>query len=417
MEATASLPSNRRPMALFVAVFAVIVALLVAGYLLFLRTDYVVFAQDLRPEDSAPVVQELEKRGTAYRLSDGGTTILVPEQDADASRVAIAASDVAARGMVGFELFNESDMGLTNFAQKINYQRALQGELARTIMLMEGIESARVHLALPERALFRGDRIEPSAAVTLVMKAGNTADPSRVAGIQRLVAAAVPDLPEAKVVVLDGDGRQVSTGQTSLAAPGEMNERQAIQAYFAARARSAAEPRMAGQEFATRVLLMPIDASGSDSGQTDETWVPRDETSGRNYRLRVLIVSPVTLSSEDQQAVRNLVAEALAFDSARGDALAFETGPVDVATAPPIAVAGSYTAPAPAPAPRYSEAVAPAESPFWWWAVGLAFAGIATVLLVARRRRPPELETEAHDAFAGRLRRQLNLMEPNDAGA
>ncbi len=184
----ARMPRNQ--MLLFGALFAAVVGLLALGYFLFVRADYVVLFQGLRPADASVVVTELDKRGTPYRLGDAGTTILVPEGEADAARVALAGSDAAARGQIGFELFNKSDMGLTNFAQKINYQRALQGELVRTIMLMDGVDSARVHLAIPERTLFRGDRAEPKAAVTVAMKPGQTADPARVAGIQQLVAAA-----------------------------------------------------------------------------------------------------------------------------------------------------------------------------------------------------------------------------------
>lgn len=200
----------KRQWIVLAAIFTIVITLLSVGYFLFLQPNYVVVVQGLRPSDAAPLVAELEKEGVAYRLADGGTTILVPEDRADATRIAIAGADVSARGEVGFELFNKSDMGLTNFAQKINYQRALQGELARTIMQEDGVESARVHLALPERTLFRAERSEPKAAVTLAMKPGQTADPARVAGIQRLVAAAVPDMPESKVVVLDSAGRVIS---------------------------------------------------------------------------------------------------------------------------------------------------------------------------------------------------------------
>src|SRR5688572_70501 len=141
---------------LFLLVFAGSVALLAAGYYFFLRTEYAVLYSDLRPADASAVVAELDGRGIAYQLRDAGSTIAVAADGADAARLAIAGSHVPSRAAVGFELFNESDMGLTDFAQRINYQRALQGELARTIMTISGVESARVHLALPERSLFRG---------------------------------------------------------------------------------------------------------------------------------------------------------------------------------------------------------------------------------------------------------------------
>src|SRR5204863_6003346 len=102
---------------------------------------------------------------------------------------------------------NQSDMGLTDFAQKVNYQRALQGEIARTIMTMDGIAYARVHIALPERSLFRTTRSEPRAAVTITPQPGIDIDPGRIAGIQRLIAATVPDLALDQIAILNERGQ------------------------------------------------------------------------------------------------------------------------------------------------------------------------------------------------------------------
>jgi flagellar M-ring protein FliF len=173
---------ERRQIIVAAAVFACVLVVLAVAYFLFLRPEYRVLYANLRATDASAIVAELDARGIAYRLRDGGTTILVSEDESDASRLAIAGSEAAAKGLVGFELFNESDMGLTNFAQKINYQRALQGELVRTIMMIDGVESARVHLAIPERALFRGERSLPKAAVTIAMIGDWQLADARVAG-------------------------------------------------------------------------------------------------------------------------------------------------------------------------------------------------------------------------------------------
>ncbi|MCX8475459.1 MAG: flagellar basal-body MS-ring/collar protein FliF [Sphingomonas sp.] len=401
-----------RQLLVFGGLFAAVVAVLGLGYFLFLRPDYVVLAQDLRPADASVIVAELEKGGADYKLKDGGTTILVPSDRADATRLAISGSDAAARGQIGFELFNKSDMGLTNFAQKINYQRALQGELVRTIMQMEGVESARVHLGLPERALFRGDRTEPSAAVTLALRPGLTADPARVAGIQRLVAAAVPDLPEAKVVVLDAQGRVISAAPpASQSVDAATDEQQAIRAYFAARARAVVEQRMPGQKFALRVLLLPIGDSAQAAAPPAD-WVPGGEGESRNFRLRILLVTAVALGAEDQAIAREAIARAVALDPVRGDDLGFEVGPVELAgtSPPPPAIA--------TPLPVQSEAsspVVPARAPeggYGWLALaaGLALAMLGLALLL-RRRGAAVLGASEHEAFAAKLRRQLNLTE------
>ena len=132
-------PQRQLPVRLIAIVFALVFGVLALGYFLFLRPGYVPVFSNLRPAEASAVAAQLDAKSIAYRLGDNGTTIAVPSDQADQARLLIAGSDVALKGGVGFELFNKSDMGLTDFAQKINYQRALQGELARTIMMMDGI--------------------------------------------------------------------------------------------------------------------------------------------------------------------------------------------------------------------------------------------------------------------------------------
>ncbi|MFD1034624.1 flagellar basal-body MS-ring/collar protein FliF [Sphingomonas hankookensis] len=356
------------------------------GYWWWSRPDYVVFAQGLRPADAAAVVAELDKRGTPYRLDGGGGTILVPTDRADDTRVALAGSDVAARGLVGFELFNESDMGLTNFAQKINYQRALQGELTRTLLAMDGVENARVHLALPEKSLFRGERAEASAAVAIEMKRGVALDPARVEGIQRLVAAAAIDLPEARVVVLDGAGRQISSNGAVGDNPAP-DEREAIRTLFAARADAAIAPVLPGARVTVRIAEDgPVAWDGGE----------------RSFPLEVQVVTQQVPGAEEQRRV----AAALAIDPAKGDQLRFVTG-----QAAPVAL------PAPAFAPAASDPVTDIERvaapALWPWVVALlALAGVALIAVVRRRRRPT-LDDGAQDAFALRLRHAMDGGDPH----
>lgn len=401
-------------------VFAGIVLLLGVGYFLFLRTDYVVLAEGLRPADASAVVAELDKAGRPYRLSDGGATILVPADQADATRVAIAGSDVAARGEIGFELFNKSDMGLTNFAQKINYQRALQGELVRTIIAMEGVESARVHLALPERTLFRGDRAEPKAAVTVTMKPGQSADPARVLGIQRLVAAAVPDLPEAKVVVLDGSGRVISAAppvETEEVRGADIEERQAVEHYYRARARGEIERRLPTLKFDLRVLALPVQGATPAAAGESTGWTPSGEGANRNFRLRFILVTETGLAAEEQDVARGAVIQASGSDLANGDTLLFQTGPIE----PPAPVTQPSAAPlaaAPAMAPPSQPALRSDRGwTFEWFAVSGLLAAAAVLLWMLRGRRRTRLAPEEHEAFADRLRRQLNLADEADAVA
>lgn len=402
---------SRRQLVLFGGAFISIVLLLALGYALFLRPDYAVLAENLRPAEAAALVAELDKRATPYRLEKGGTTLLVPAADVDATRVAVAGADLVHSGQVGLELFNKSDMGLTNFAQKINYQRALQGELVRTLQQMTGVQQARVHLAMPERALFRGDRAVPRAAVSIMMRPGHSLTPDRVMGVQRLVAASVPDLPENQVVVLDGDGNVVSAtgpsenaGDAALRTP-ESEEQRAVQLYFQARARRILEARLPGVTLNVRAVVLP-DAGGGASG-----WAPAGEGGARNYALRLVILATAPLNAEDQTALREAVQAGLALDPARGDSVTFEQD-VAVASAPAMLAAPARAkSAAPEAAVVPAAPVAPALPSAWWLLLLLVPAAIGAFIWSQRT----SMSVDEQISFAERLKRQLNLTEAKDA--
>jgi flagellar M-ring protein FliF len=402
-------PKGDRQRRIIVGVFALVCALLAIGYYLFLRTDYAVLYTDLKPADAAAIVAELDSKGIAHRLRDEGTTILVPVNEADTVRLAVAGSDIPLKGSVGFELFNKSDMGLTDFAQKINYQRALQGELARTIMTMDGIETARVHLAMPERSLFRGNRSTPKAAIEVVVRAGQMLEPARVAGIQRLVASSVPDLPLDEVVVLDGRGHVVSPAAIPAGfQPAEVEEQQAAQNYYAARARSALATALPGLQFDIKTLMMPV--SGGGTGPDSAVPIAAFGKAGngeRNFRLQMTVLSPIALNAEEQSIARRAIASSIGFDENRGDAIAFEQGPVATpsASAPyPAAVYPAVAAPGPALPPQ---ARAAEKSWFDGWTLLLAALFLAAAATLFVRLRRGAVSTVERDAFVERIRQRL----------
>lgn len=183
--------------------------LLGAGWWL-LRVDHAVLFSELRPQDAATMTAELEKLKIPYVLADHGTTVLVERAQVHAVRLKLMGRDLPLHGTVGLEIFNHTDFGMTEFAQKINYQRALQGELTRTILSFPEVRDARVHLALPEQGLFRQNAARPKAAITLALRQGHTLRPQQVSGIQRLVAAAVPGLHPQEVTLVDQQGTALS---------------------------------------------------------------------------------------------------------------------------------------------------------------------------------------------------------------
>lgn len=190
----------------FVAGVTVILLVTAAGAWWLLRTDYQVLFADLKPQDAQAMTTELEQMKIAYRLVDGGSSILVDSALVPATRIKLMGKDLPLHGAVGLELFNSTDFGMTEFAQKINYQRALQGELTRTIQSLAEVQDVRVLLALPEQGLFKQATSRAKASLTLALRQGRVLRAEQVTGIQRLVAAAVPGMTTQDVTIVDSQG-------------------------------------------------------------------------------------------------------------------------------------------------------------------------------------------------------------------
>lgn len=175
-----------------------------------LRGEPAVLFTDLRPQDAAALSGELDKLKVPYSVADGGSTLLVDRSQVHAVRLKLMGRELPLHGTVGLELFNSTDFGMTEFAQKVNFQRALQGELTRTILSFPEIREARVHLVLPEQGLFKQNAARAKAAITVAMRGGQALRAEQVLGIQRLVAAAVPGLSAQEVTVVDTQGVSLS---------------------------------------------------------------------------------------------------------------------------------------------------------------------------------------------------------------
>jgi len=171
-----------------------------------LRTEYQVLFSDLRAQDAQAMTAELDRLKIPYRLADSGTAILVDAASVHATRLKLMGRELPLQGAVGFELFNNTDFGMTEFAQKINYQRALQGELTRTILSLAEVSEVRVHLALPEQGLFKQANARAKASISVALHQGAVLRPEQVSGMQRLVAAAVPGMTVQDVTIVDQRG-------------------------------------------------------------------------------------------------------------------------------------------------------------------------------------------------------------------
>ncbi len=196
--------SGARKLGLLVSVGLLVLALGVGAFWL-LSSHYEPAVRSNSPDKIAAAVREMERAKVPYRVTDDGLAVEVPRADVGRVKVLLA-HEAAGAGSVGFELFNNTDFSTTEFTQKINYQRALQGELGRTISAIEGVTSARVHIVLPESGFLRRKAVPPTAAVNVAMNPGAQLSAAQVYGIQKLVAASVPEIKLDDIAVIDQDG-------------------------------------------------------------------------------------------------------------------------------------------------------------------------------------------------------------------
>ncbi|MDF1554932.1 MAG: flagellar basal-body MS-ring/collar protein FliF [Deferrisomatales bacterium] len=168
--------------------------------------EYAVLYARLASDDAAEVVARLKADNVSYELRDGGTTVAVPAAQVHELRLTMAGAGIPQGGVVGFEIFDKSGFGMTDFAQKVNYTRALEGELTRTIRRIEGVEGARVHLVLPARRLFEEQAEPATASVVLQMRGARRLGAQQVQGVVHLVASSVEGLEPDQVTVVDNRG-------------------------------------------------------------------------------------------------------------------------------------------------------------------------------------------------------------------
>ncbi len=172
------------------------------------RPDYVLLYSNLAAEDAWSVVEALNKQGVPYKFSQNGSAIHVPSRDVYRLRLSLAASGLPRASEPGYEIFDrKGGFGISDFVQQVNYQRALEGELARTIADLEDVERARVHLTMPKETLFREDAPKTTASVAVALAHGKTLDEREIAGITHLVASSVPRLSADDVTIVDASGR------------------------------------------------------------------------------------------------------------------------------------------------------------------------------------------------------------------
>ncbi|SAL47745.1 flagellar MS-ring protein [Caballeronia turbans] len=189
-----------------------ILAMVVAGLVMWSRQpDYRVLFSNLSDRDGGAIVAALQQGNIPYKLSDGGGAILVPAEQVHETRLRLASQGLPKSGSVGFELMDNQKFGISQFAEQVNYQRALEGELERTIGAISSVKSARVHLAIPKPSVFVRDKELPTASVMVNLYPGRVLDEGQVVAIAHMVASGVADMPVKNVNIVDQDGNLLTS--------------------------------------------------------------------------------------------------------------------------------------------------------------------------------------------------------------
>ena len=206
------------------------------------KEDFVVLYSNLEPQDSAKVIEVLQKQNVAYKLGANGS-VSVPAGSVNETRVKLAGEGVPSGGGSGYELFDNQGIGVSEFSQNVNFKRALEGELARSISSIQGVDKARVHIVLPQQALFEEERQEASASVVLELARVGTLRPAQVQAVQRMVASGVEGLAPENVTILDSFGNLISREYDEIAglSSAQLDLKRQVETYLSRKAQGTLE--------------------------------------------------------------------------------------------------------------------------------------------------------------------------------
>lgn len=429
-----------------------VVILAMAGGLAWwaMKPRYTVLFGSLRQADAAEIAGALDAMQVPHRFADDGASLLVPEDVVYDTRMKLVAQNVPHGSSVGFEVFKDSDFGVTEFAQQVNYQRALQGELERTIATIGEVESARVHLTLRRASMFDEKDAPSKASVSLALHPGAHLMPTQVAGIQRLVASAVEGLDAETVVVL-GDGGTVLAGGghgagavTDDSGQMEARLRQRIDTLLKDslgartpysvsvdvrvnydRIKHIKDTLVPQGQDGNGLLLREKTAGGhattSVDAQGNKTTTPgsgdnelefahsreQEEVEvapGKVERISIGVLLPSSVDAATVSKLTSVIGAAAGLDATRGDQLTVATLPV---------VAGvAKTVPSRPASPRV---LAPEPDAMWWWlgagSLLVVLIGAATGTVVARTKQPKRLSRQSREEVLADVRKWLRAPE------
>ncbi|WP_163834375.1 flagellar basal-body MS-ring/collar protein FliF [Spartinivicinus ruber] len=362
------LDANQKKKVLILA--AVIVITVMIGMALFIWSfdRYVNVATNLTKEQTANIIDAFERHKVNYQFDQGN--LLVDKSQLQQARLVLAKNGFYAEQNQGFELFDQENYGVTRFSQKITYQRALQGELERTIVSLAEVSNARVHIVLSDKKPF-AKKATAKASVSVQLKPGAQLMGYQIKGIQQLVAGAVPDLAIEQVTVLDQAGRVISNGTTDSAlASDKLSFKQQLESYYKAKITSLISSLhqvrpLVNVDIAldytkqrvTRESALPVEGSQqgvlisskinkqftNESPQKNKVSKPlKSEVVEQRFavtkevsesvnapgsisRITIAVIIPYALDNDQLQSVENVIKQTVGFNTSRGDAIAVTT--------------------------------------------------------------------------------------------
>ncbi len=273
------------PRLLLLVSIAAAVAVIIAALLWARSPDYRVLYSNISDQDGGAVIAQLEQMNVPYRFSNTGGAIMVPADKVHDARLKLAQQGLPKGGAVGFELLDKEKFGISQFSEQVNYQRALEGELARTMETLGPVRNARVHLAIPKPSLFVREQKQPTASVTLNLYPGRAMDNGQVSAIAYMVSSAVPGLPVGNVTVVDQNGRLLtqSGGDEQSLNASQLKYVAEVEADYQQRIQSILAPMLGSQNVHAQVTAQ-VDFSTHE--QTAEQYQPNNSPEKMALRSR-----------------------------------------------------------------------------------------------------------------------------------
>ncbi|WP_083664386.1 flagellar basal-body MS-ring/collar protein FliF [Herminiimonas arsenitoxidans] len=335
---------------------AAVIAVMIALVLWSQKPEYRVLFSNFSDRDGGAIMASLQAANVPYKFAEGGGAILVPADKVHEIRLKLAAEGLPKGGGVGFELMENQKLGVSQFLEQVNFQRALEGELARSIQSVGAVQAARVHLALPKASVFVRDQQKPTASVLLNLRQGRALDQQQVSAIVHLVASSVPELSPKNVTIVDQSGNLLSENNKPAGAntldPSQLKYVQELQQSITKRIESIITP-IVGQNNIRAEATADVDFSTSE--QAAEIYKPNQVANSATVR------SLQTSESSNGGANATGVPGALTNQPAPAATAPLDTTPPPAAPGTPAAVAGAPGAPGAAAATAAAAAATPTQ--------------------------------------------------------